>query len=394
MTDVHDRIRGSLQDLREDAFNLSLDLHRNPELGFHEKYAAGRLKEWLAAEGFEVTSAIAGMDTAFVARIGTGERPRVAYLLEYDALPEIGHACGHNLIATGGLAAATAVHRALPDPAGTMMVIGTPAEEGGGGKIIELDEGVFAGVDAALMFHPGDKTVPWRHATAVAHLKLKFHGKAAHAAGKPEDGRNALAAMLQFFSSVDALRQHVPESARLHGVITHGGAAPNIVPDYTEALYLVRGLTQDTVHELVDRVTACAEGAARATGTTTEMIHESQPYAERKNNKVMASRVAEYLRAAGEEVAEPEMKGGTGSSDIGNVSLQLPTVHPYLQIAPRGTPGHSVEFCDAAGSPEGQEAMYRMAEALALAGVDLLQDPDMVERAWDEFRSSGADVPA
>ncbi|MGH3095856.1 MAG: amidohydrolase [Streptosporangiales bacterium] len=391
--DVREQIRQALKDLHDKAIDLSLDLHRHPELSMREEYAAGRLKAWLAAEGFEVESPVAGLDTAFVARVGNGDRPRVAYLLEYDALPEIGHACGHNLIAAGGLAAATALHRALPDPDGTLLVIGTPGEEGGGGKITELDAGVFEGVDAALMFHPGDRTWPWRHATAIAHLSVKFHGKAAHAAGNPGAGRNALSAMLQFFSSVDALRQHVPESARLHGVITHGGAAPNIIPDYTEAAYLVRALTQEGTHELVERVTACAEGAARATGTTTEVSHESPLYAERKNNKVIASRVAEYLRGTGEDVQEPVLKGGTGSSDIGNVSLVLPSIHPYMQIVPRGTPGHSVAFRDAAGSPEGLEAMTRMAEALALAGADLLLDPEMVERAWEEFRTTGADVP-
>lgn len=394
MNNVREQIREALKELRGQTHDLSLDLHRNPELALHENYAAGRLKTWLGAEGFQVESPVAGMDTAFVARVGTGDRPRIAYLLEYDALPEIGHACGHNLIAAGGLAAATALHRALPEPSGTLIVIGTPAEEGGGGKITELDAGVFEGIDAALMFHPGDRTWPWRHATSVAHLSVKFHGKAAHAAGKPEDGRNALSAMLQFFSSVDALRQHVPESARLHGIITHGGAAPNIIPDYTEAAYLARALTQETVHELVERITACAEGAALATGTTTEVTHEAPLYAERKNNKTMATRVAEYLREAGEEVEQPVLKGGTGSSDIGNVSLTLPTIHPYLQIVPRGTPGHSVAFRDAAGSSEALEAMHRMAEALALTGADLLLDPDMVEQAWQEFRTTDADVPA
>lgn len=392
--DVAEAIRRSLSELHDRAVEFSLDLHRHPETSLREEYASARLKEWLADDGFEVESPVAELPTGFVARAGTGAHPKIAYLLEYDALPEIGHACGHNLIAAGGLAAATAVHRALPDLDGTLLVVGTPGEEGAGGKITELDAGVFDGVDAALMFHPGDKTLPWRHATAIAHLTVKFHGLAAHAAGNPEAGRNALAAMLQFFGAVDGLRQHVPETSRLHGVITHGGAAPNIIPDYTEAAYLVRALRRDTVLEMTERVIACAEGAARATGTTTEVTHGSPLYAERKNNKVIASRVADYLKLAGEEVGVPVLKGGTGSSDIGNVSLALPAIHPYIQIAPKGTPGHSVAFRDAAASADGLAAMMRMAEALALTGADLLTDGEMLKSAWEEFRTAGADIPA
>lgn len=381
-----------MQELGERATELSLSLHANPETPLQEEFASATLKKWLAEEGFEVESPVAGMDTAFVGRAGAGGRPHVAYLLEYDALPKLGHGCGHNLIAAGVLTAATAVRRAMPDLAGTLLVIGTPGEEGAGGKIKELDAGVFDDVDAALMFHPGSVTWPWRHANAVAHLTVKFHGKAVHAAGSPKAGRNALAAMLQFFGAVDALRQHVPEAARLHGIISNGGAAPNIVPDYTEALYMVRDVTMERVQELTKRVVACAEGAAIATGTRVEIEHDSGVYAERKNNRTLAGRVADYLRATGEEVEEPELKGGTGSSDIGNVSLVLPTIHPYMKIAPAGTPGHSEEFREAAASAQAQEAMLRMAEALALTGVDLMQDPSFVAAAWEEFKTSEPDV--
>ncbi len=264
---VHGGVRKAMAEIEDDIVALSLDLHANPETAFEERYASSRLVGWLRDEGFEVEESIAGLPTAFVGRVGTGERPRIAFLMEYDALPKIGHACGHNLIAAGGVAAATALHRALPDPDGTILAIGTPGEEGAGGKVFELEAGVFDGVDAALMFHPGVRTWPWRHATAIAHLKVAFFGKAAHAAGNPQGGRNALAAMIQFFVALDALRQHVPETARLHGIITNGGAAPNVVPDYTEASYLVRALTTQKTLELVERVEACAEGAARATGT-------------------------------------------------------------------------------------------------------------------------------
>jgi amidohydrolase len=390
---VHEQIHQAISEMRDGIIDLSMDLHAHPELSLEEHYASRRLQDWLLQEDFQVESGVANLPTAFVAKRGNGNRPAIAFLLEYDALPEIGHACGHNLIAAGGLAAATALRRALPDPDGTLLVIGTPGEEGAGGKIVELEAGVFDNLDAALMFHPGTQTIPWRHATATAHLRIKFHGKASHAAGSPQDGRNALAAMIQFFVAIDGLRQHIPESARIHGIIVHGGSAPNVVPDYTEASFLVRALTQDKALELVDRVTACAQGAALATATTVEVEHASPIYAERKNNHTIATRVADYLENLGVPVEIPVLKGGVGSSDIGNVSLVIPAIHPYLKIAPTGTSGHSHEFREAAGSPAAHEAMLHMAEALAKTAADLFLDAELLERVWDEFRISGPDFP-
>ncbi|MCL6453867.1 MAG: M20 family metallopeptidase [Alicyclobacillus sp.] len=394
IAEVHQRIHEAIADLRQEMTALSLDIHQHPELSMEEYETAKKLKAKLADNGFEV-SGVEDLPTAFVGRAGSGESPRIAFLLEYDALPEIGHACGHNLISTGGLTAALALKRALGDDfPGTVLAIGTPGEEGAGGKIIEIEKGVFEGVDAALMFHPGDRTIPWRHATATAHLQIQFFGKAAHAAGNPQEGRNALAAMIQFYVAIDGLRQHIPETARIHGIITHGGAAPNVVPDYTAASFLVRALTREGVLELVERVKACAEAAALATGTRTEVTHAGPLYAERKNNHTIATRVADYLQAQGIEVEVPVLKGGTGSSDIGNVSLILPAIHPYLQIAPRGTAGHSHAFREAAGSPEAQERMLQMAEALAKTGADLLLEPGFLDKVWEEFRTSGPDFPA
>jgi amidohydrolase len=391
--DVQARIGQAIEEIREGVVELSLDLHGNPETAFQEHYASRRLKDWLEDEGFEVESPVAGLPTAFVGRAGRGGRPAVAFLMEYDALPEAGHACGHNLIAAGGLAAATALRRALPEVNGSILAIGTPGEEGAGGKVFELEAGVFDEVDAALMFHPGVRTIPWRHATATVGLKVMFHGEPAHAAGSPEKGRNALAAMIQFFVATDALRQHVPETSRMHGIIKNGGTAANIVPDYTEAEFLVRALTSEETLKLVERVKACAEAAALATGTRAEVENDGPLYAERKNNRAIASRVAEYLEQSGEPVETPIIKGGVGSSDIGNVSLALPTIHPYIKIAPEDVAGHSPAFRAAAASERGQEAMLNMAGAMALAGADLLLDEDFRERAWEEFRTSGPDLP-
>ena len=388
------RIAAAVRELAGEAEKLSRDIHANPETSFEEFRAAEQLSAVLASDGFAVTTGLAGLPTAFRAEWGRG-RPRIAYLLEYDALPGIGHGCGHNLIAAGGLTAARALRRALDGEPfdGAVAVIGTPAEEGGGGKILELDAGVFDDVDAALMFHPADRTLPWRHSLACAHLKISFRGRAAHAAKNPEDGLNALAAMVQFFVAVDGLRQHIGPHARLHGVITHGGDAPNVVPELTEAEFLVRHRTVAECRELQRRVQDCATGAALATGTTVSFAEPTPLYAERKNNRAIATRVAEHLATLGVAVEPASATNPAGSSDIGNVSQRVPAIHPYLQIAPRGTASHSAAFREAAASDQAHAAMVAMAQALARTGADLLLDGELLDRAREEFAvTSGTDL--
>ncbi|MTW85810.1 amidohydrolase [Virgibacillus dakarensis] len=392
---VHKKIEMELSKIKQDIIDTSLDLHNKPETAMEEHYAHSILTKWLKNEGFSITTPVADLNTAFVAKKGSG-KPVIAFLLEYDALPQIGHACGHNLIATGGLAASTALGRALDNGEfeGTVLAIGTPGEEGAGGKIIELEAGVFDGVDACLMFHPNDQiTIPWRHLTANAHLSIKYFGKSAHTASHGEEGKNALSALIQFFVATDMLRQHIPDTSRLNGIITKGGDAPNIIPEYAEAEFLVRALTQEKVKEMVKKVEACAEGTALSTGTKVRIEQNSPVYAEMKNNKMMANRMAGYLEQTGEVVAAPVIKGGAGSSDIGNISLKIPTIHPYLKITPNAVAGHSIEFREAAKSPEAHQAMLNMAEALAKTGADLLLDPEYFKSVQKEFAESGPDYP-
>jgi amidohydrolase len=391
--EVHGRIGTAMAALAPALTELSLDLHAHPELAMAEHHAADRLTGLLAQEGFAVERGVAGLPTAFVASVGRGA-PVIAFLCEYDALAGVGHGCGHNLIATGGIGAALALHRALGDDfGGTIRCIGTPGEEGAGGKIIELAAGVFDDVDAALMFHPGDKSLPWRHATAAVHLDVTFHGMASHAAGSPAKGRSALAAVIQLFVSLDSMRQFIPESNRVHGIITDGGQAVNIVPERASAAFMARAFTQEGVQRLLDRMRACIDAAAAATGTTVE-VSVGEVYAERKNNHTMATRLAGHFARLGESMQEPVLRGGTGSSDIGNVSLVLPAIHPYLQIVDRGTPAHSHAMAAAAGSPEVQERMLHMAEALAATGADLFADEQLWKAVREEFDTSGPDYPA
>jgi amidohydrolase len=390
--EVHDRIEAGVAQLADQLIEISQDLHSRPELALQEKYAAERLAGVLETENFRVSRGYGGLPTAFRGDAGSG--PTVlAFLCEYDALPGIGHGCGHNLIAAGGLGAALALRRAAPELPGTVACIGTPGEEGAGGKVLLLEAGAFDDVDAALMFHPSDRTMPIRHATASRRLTVEFHGVAAHAAASAAAGRSALAAVVQFFVGVDALRQFVPETSRLHGVITDGGKAANVIPDYTSAEFMVRALTSDVLEDLVERVSAVARGAAEATGTTVH-ITQGVTYAERKNNHVIAERVAGHLRRLGVPVEQPPLRGGTGSSDIGNVSLVLPAIHPYLQIMDTGTPTHSAAMTEAAAGPRAHQAMLAMATALACAGADLLADPELFAAVREEFATSGPDLPS
>ncbi|MCI2423307.1 amidohydrolase [Saccharopolyspora sp. K220] len=390
-SEVHARIAEEISALSDTLVGLSLDLHANPELALEEEYAARRLSTLLADNGFEVTNELGGLKTAFRGTAGEGT-PTIAFLCEYDALPGIGHGCGHNLIAAGGLGAALALRRAAPELPGTIACIGTPGEEGAGGKVLLLEADAFEGIDAALMFHPGDRTMPIRHATASRKIVLEFDGVATHAAATPQEGRSALAAVLQFFTGVDSLRQFIPETSRMHGIITHGGEAANVIPAYTRAEFMVRALTSDVLNDLTERVEAVARAAASATGTSVR-ITRGVVYAERKNNHVIAERVAEHLRGQGVAVEQPILRGGTGSSDIGNVSLVLPAIHPYLQVMDTGTPTHSIAMAEAVATPRAQAAMLAMATALACTGADLLADPGLFAAARQEFATSGPDLP-
>ena len=392
-------LRDAVRERRPALEQLSLDLHGTPETRFEEHYAVEQLAGRLATAGFEVDKGVAGLPTAFTAThrgaaskdAGTASAPgapTIALLLEYDALPGIGHGCGHNLIAAGGLTAALAVAAVRPDHPGTLKVIGTPGEEGGGGKILMLERGVFRDVDAALMFHPADRGLRARHALAASHLRLTFHGVAAHAAKSPWDGRSAAAAAQLFLTAVDSLRQFMPPTARVHGIIADGGAAPNVVPDRTEVDIYVREATSAALDALLPRVLAAAEGAALATGTTTQHTETAPRYAERENNMVLADRLADHAAALGLLLEPPSPANPAGSSDIGNVSVVVPTIHPYVQICDRDTPGHSAQMREAARSTRAHDATETIATALAALALELLTDPALLAAAREEFTAS------
>ncbi len=382
--EVKQRVAEEIKRLHPRLTSMSHTLHENPEILFQEHKAAALLTNELDEQGFDVQRGVAGLETAFVATYGNGD-PVVGFLAEYDALPKIGHACGHNLIATWSVGAAIALRRALPDFKGTIKVIGTPGEEGGGGKVILANANVFDGLDAAIMMHPRDRTYLNRGSLARTVYDIEFFGKSAHASSAPERGINALDAMLQVFFSINAFRQQMPPNTRIHGVISHGGEAPNVIPDYTAARFLVRAKEQEHLEQLRQTFRAIVEAAALATGCRTE-IHEGLSYQARICNTALIETFSENLAALGITPDEPPEQGGVGSSDIGNVSRIVPTMHPYLQICEPGVGGHTTEFAEAAASQRADDLTATGATLLAWTGVDVLLRPEVRSRLRESFK--------
>ncbi|MDT7804891.1 MAG: hypothetical protein QOI78_8324 [Actinomycetota bacterium] len=383
--ELHERADQQVERLSERLWAVATALHEQPELAYEEHAAAARLTGELAEDGFEMETGIAGLPTAFRARAGSG-RPCVALLLEYDALPGLGHACGHNLIAGAGLGAALAAKAVLSDSPGSLLVVGTPAEERGGGKVALARAGVFDDVDAALMVHPGVHSWSWAPLTAQVELTLTFHGRAAHPTGDPEHGIDALAALIQAFGALSALRPRLPAGSHVQGIITDGGEATNIVPERAVGRFGLRALTTDALDRLVEDVATCARGTAQATGTKVDVERLGRGYAHFRDNPVLSERFTEHLAACGIHATPPEPGVYLGSSDIGDVSVRVPAIHPFVAITTADHSDHTPEFAAAAASPGGRAAMLASAAALARTAIDLRTHPALVTQAWDCFR--------
>jgi len=390
MNTVKNRIDEAVDRLGDDLEHLSRQIHDHPELAYEEVQAAGWLAEFLARQGLKVERGVGGVETAFRATLETGAGPTIAIMCEYDALPAIGHACGHNAIATAGAgagAALAAVRDALPR--GRVVVIGTPAEEGGGGKVKLIRAGVFGGVDAAMMCHGWDRWILHQDLLGIVRVGFTFNGRAAHAAADPWEGVNALDAVIQTFNNVAMLRQQVKPSSRIHGIVTNGGAAANIIPEVAACLFYVRAAELDDMWALHRRVIACAEGAARATGATLEVTEYGESaYEPLKRNETLLGAFRGNLQALG-ATESPEVKDRLGSSDVGNVSQILPCIQPLMKIAPDGTPIHSREFEAAAVTPLARAGTLTAAKAMARTTYDLLADPALLARAKQEFSQGG-----
>src|SRR5436309_1161615 len=313
-----------------------------------------------------------------------GARPRIAILAEYDALPGLGHGCGHNLIGTSAVGAGLALSEVVPDLDGSIWVLGTPAEESAapnsGGKVHMVNAGVFSDVDAAIMFHPATETsVTMDRSLAARGFEFYFHGRAAHAAGAPEEGLNALDAVVLLYNAISMLRQQVRSDVRIHGIILSGGAAANIIPDYAAIRYRTRADDSEYLAEVVERVIACAEGAAKATGCRLEWTEYMPGYENTMPNKVLLDLMSDNLRTLGLTVNNERRRSGRGSTDFGNVSRRVPGIEARIAITPTlAVAGHSIQFREAAGSDQGRQAMLAAAKGLAMTAVDLLAEPELL----------------
>jgi amidohydrolase len=387
---LRERVKEAIAKERAHLIEVAETIRVNPELGYEERMASQLLADQLREAGFEVEKPYKGIETAFRAvRKGRGDGPTVAVLAEYDALAGIGHGCGHNLIGGSGLAAAIGLGAVMDEIGGTFVVLGTPAEEGGGGKIKLAEQGAFEGIDAALMIHhAGDKTgapINWPDGTclAVNSLQVEFFGKPAHAAADPYNGVNALNAVIKTFTGIDALRQHLRMESRIHGIITHGGEAANVVPKYARAEFLVRADTQAYVGEMMEKVKNIARGAALMTGCEVE-LQEGELHYDMRPSYVLGRRYLENMRDVGLDVSKGREGRGMHSTDFGNVSYLLPSVTGSFAISKTPIPGHSQQVVDASGSEFGYDQYIKVSTAMALTALDILTDPELSRTAWDE----------
>lgn len=368
-------IHQSLQTIQEELYELSRKVHANPELGFKEVKACAWQIELLEKWGFKVETPYAGMDTAYRAVYGSGA-PVFAVLSEYDALPGIGHACGHNLICACSMGAGKAISDYLKENKlpGTLLVVGTPAEEGFGGKIPMVEKGCFNEVDAAIMAHPSDNTQAWYGSLGVTHYHVFYKGLASHAGGSPEKGKNALDAVMLLFAGVNAWREHTVEDSRIHGVVTDGGDAPNIVPEKAACCFYVRANDVDTLAGMEKRFQQIAQAAAMMTDTEVE-IKIASGYKPGLPSPALNQAYHEVTAALGMTPIVPK-RGGRGSTDFSDVSQVVPGSHVYFKICEKGTAAHSQAFAEAAASEFGRQQMLKASEALANIGVRFFEDSE------------------
>jgi len=378
-------IMNNIDNISNELIELSKKIHENPELCFKEFKAASWLQEIVKEHGFTVKAPCGNMETAFKASYkGKKGGPRIAFLAEYDALRGKGHACGHNVIAACAAGAAIGLSKVMDDIAGEIILLGTPAEEGGGGKIILLREGEFADIDYALMIHPAGRNLIGRGGLAATLLNVEFTGKAAHSSA-PEDGINALQALLEVFKGIDSTRSVLQNGTKINGIITAGGEASNIITDYAAGEFTIRARSRDYLEEVVNKVIKLTKSAEIITGATPRTT-KSMIYAERYPNMIMAERFKANMEYLEEMMNYPDPNMNLGSSDIGNVSMEVPTIHSYLKIVEPDISGHTKEFAAASVSPRAEEVVIKGAKGLAMTGYDILVDQALREKINQEFK--------
>jgi amidohydrolase len=389
---VKERLAAEVDKRADVLVDASHQIHANPELCYEEHFAHDILTSLLETEKIDVERHAFDLDTAFIARAGANDGPTIAVLCEYDALPGIGHACGHNIIGTAGLGAGLAAAALADELGGRVVILGTPAEEGGGGKELLLQRGAFDGVDAAMMVHPAGVDIARMDVIAIHQMKVSYHGQAAHAAAFPHKGRNALDAAVLGYMNIAALRQHIKPNERIHGIFTHGGDKPNIVPKFASAEWYVRSATLKSLAQLKPRVVACLEAGAQAAACEMEIEWQDPAYADMVDNRTMLSLYMDNAVTTGRELVE-STEGGpqvVGSTDMGNVSYAVPSIHPMIKVAPSHLSIHTPEFAEYTASPDGDAAVIDGAKAMAMTIADLWLRPDVLAAAKEEFAEAVA----
>jgi len=377
-------INDHIENHKEELVLLSKKIHEKPELAFQEHEAVENITSLLMKHGFKVEKGIAGLETAFRAEYSINDSgPTLAYIAEYDALPEIGHGCGHNLIAAMSVGAAIGLSKLVDKIDGKIVVMGTPGEEGGGGKVIMVENGCFEDIDYALMIHPSTQNLICRGGLATRAVKIEFFGKAAHSAS-PEDGINALQAVIQTFNGIDHMRALLPLKSNINGIILEGGKAANVITDYASCKFSVRADTVGDLKEVVTCIERVVESVEKLTGAKAK-ISKSLVYAERYSNRCIDEKFKENMEQLGEVMGYPDPNMKYGSSDIGNVSLVVPSIHAYLQIAEPGTNSHSLDFTKASAADRAHKQMLKGAKALAMTGLDIFTDEELKINIYKEF---------
>jgi amidohydrolase len=383
------RAREGVTAVADELIEVSRKIHSNPELAMEETQAAALLAEQLEEHGFQVERNVSGLETAFLASWGEGP-VTIAYLCEYDALPGIGHACGHNLIATAGLGAAYGLKAALSPSQVRLLVLGTPGEEGKGGKAIMLEGGAFDGVDVALMAHPSPLDVDMPPMYGVHQVDVEYKGQSAHASFAPEMGVNALDGLVLAYQAIAQLRQHIRRDSRIHGIITDGGSAANVVPDRAEGTFLVRALGPAYLEELKEKVQRCFEAGAAASGAKVDIRWDPHLYAPLRSNTSLAAAYRANAESVGRTFIDVKLDS-TGSTDMGNVSQVIPSIHPMFGVGAMAF-NHTPAFTEVCATDAAHGAMVQVAQALAMTGVEVALEPELLQRAKDEF-ASGRGTP-
>jgi amidohydrolase len=381
-------ILDELAKFKKNMIDINDFMYNNPELGNEEHKAVEKLTNFLGEHNFNIEIGVADIPTAFRAIYESkAPGPSIAYLCEYDALPQIGHGCGHNMIGTMSAGAAIALSKIIDKIGGEIIVLGTPAEESDGGKVYMVEKGIFDDVDVAMILHPGSESTKSGESLAMDAIQFEFRGKASHAAASPEEGINALDGVIQTFNGINALRQHIKSDVRIHGIVKEGGVAANIVPDYAIAQFYVRAKDRKYLDEVVEKVKNVARGASLMTGATLEISNYEISYDNLKTNETLSKLFTENLKNAGvNQINEP--RSSFGSIDMGNVSLVVPSIHPYIGLDCPNIASHSREMADMTVSDIGHERLIQGAAALAFTGYDIISDENLLNKIKEEFENS------